>query len=62
MDKEPQQLAEEGKRAFASGNYAEAARLFEEAARGFALAQDELNAAEMNNNRSVSLLKDDQPQ
>lgn len=62
MDKEPQQLAEEGKRAFASGNYAEAARLFEEAARGFALAQDELNAAEMNNNRSVSLLKDNQPQ
>lgn len=62
MEKEPHQLAEEGKRAFAARRYAEAARLFEEAARGFALGGDGLNAAEMNNNRSVALLKEDQPQ
>ncbi len=62
MEKEPHQLAEEGKRAFASGRYAEAARLFEEASRGFTLGRDSLRAAEMDNNRSVALLKDNQPQ
>ena len=61
MEKEPHQLAEEGKRAFAAGRYAEAARLFAEASRGFALGRDSLHAAEMDNNRSVSLLKDNQP-
>ena len=62
MEKEPHQLAEEGKRAFAAGRYAEAARLFEEAGRGFTLGRDGFHAAEMNNNRSVALLKDNQPQ
>ena len=62
MEKEPHQLAEEGKSAFAAGRYAEAARLFEEASRGFSLGRDNLYAAEMDNNQSVSLLKDDQPQ
>lgn len=62
MDKEPHQLAEEGKRAFAAGHYAEAARLFEEASRGFALGRDGLHAAEMDNNLSVALLKDNHPQ
>lgn len=62
MEKEPHQLAEEGKRAFAAGRYAEAARLFEEASRGFTLGRDGLHAAEMDNNRSVALLKDNQPQ
>lgn len=62
MEKEPHQLAEEGKRAFAAGRYAEAARLFEEASRGFTLGRDGLHAAEQNNNRSVALLKNNQPQ
>jgi len=61
MEKEPNQIAEDGKRAFASGNYAEAARLFAEASRGFTLEHDSLHTAEMDNNRSVSLLKDNQP-
>jgi tetratricopeptide (TPR) repeat protein len=62
MDKEPHQLAEEGKRAFAAGCYAEAARLFSEASRGFTLGRDGLHAAEMDNNRSVALLKDNHPE
>ena len=62
MTQEPHQLAEEGKRAFAKGRYKDAARAFEEAARGFTLGRDGLNAAEMQNNLSVSLLKDNQPQ
>lgn len=62
MEKDPHQLAEEGMRAFSTGRYAEAARWFEEAARGFTQTGNRLNAAEMNNNRSVSLLKDKRPQ
>jgi tetratricopeptide (TPR) repeat protein len=62
MEKEPHQLAEEGKHAFAAGRYAEAARLFEEASRGYTLGRDGLHAAEMDNNRSVALLKDNKPQ
>lgn len=62
MEKEPQQLAEEGKRAFAAARYAEAARLFEEASRGYTLQGDAVHAAEMHNNRSVALLKNNQPQ
>jgi len=61
MEKQPHEFAEEGKRAFAAGHYAEAARAFEEASRGFALGGDALNAAEQDNNRSVSRLKDKQP-
>ena len=60
-EKEPHQLEEEGNRAFAAGRYAEAARLFDEASRGFTLGRDNLRAAEMDNNRSVALLKGDQP-
>jgi tetratricopeptide (TPR) repeat protein len=62
MEKEPHQLAEEGKRAFAAGRYAEAATAFAEASRDFALEGDALHAAEMDNNRSVALLKNNQPQ
>lgn len=62
MTKEADQLAEEGKRAFAAGRYAEAAFAFAEAAQGFTLGGDELQAAEMKNNLSVALLKDNQPQ
>lgn len=61
MEKEPQQLAEEGKHAFTAGRYAEAARLFSEASHGFALGGDGLHAAEMDNNYSVALLKDNHP-
>jgi tetratricopeptide (TPR) repeat protein len=62
MEKEPHQLAEEGKCAFAAGRYAEAATAFAEASRDFALGGDALHAAEMDNNRSVALLKNNQPQ
>jgi tetratricopeptide (TPR) repeat protein len=62
MIKEPHQLAEDGKRAFVAGHYAEAASAFAEASRGFTLGHDNLHAAEMENNLSVALLKDDQPQ
>lgn len=62
MAKEPNQLAEEGKRAFAAGRYAEAASAFAEASREFTLGRDDLHAAEMDNNLSVTLLKDNQPQ
>lgn len=62
MTQEPHQLAEEGKRAFADGRFAEAARLFEQAAEGFTHGGDGLNAAEMRNNLSVALLQDKKPQ
>lgn len=62
MEKEPHQLAEEGKRAFSAGRYAEAAAAFREAARGFAAVGDGMLAAEMDNNLSVTLLKDNQPE
>ena len=61
MSKEPHQLADEGKRAFAAGRYAEAAAAFAEASRGFTLGRDGLQAAEMDNNLSVALLKNNQP-
>jgi tetratricopeptide (TPR) repeat protein len=62
MDKEPHQLAEEGKRVFDAKRYAEAARLFEEASAACKNGGDLPRAAEMDNNRSVALLKDNQPQ
>ena len=61
MEKTPDQLAEEGKRAFAAGRYADAARLFTEASQGYKLAGDRLHAAEMDNNRSVALLQGRHP-
>ena len=62
MEKDLHQLAEEGKRAFAAGRYTEAAAAFREASRGFSLGRDGLHAAEMDNNLSVTLLKDNLPQ
>jgi tetratricopeptide (TPR) repeat protein len=62
MTKEPHELEAEGKRAFAAGRFAEAARAFEQASRGFTLGRDEAHAAEMDNNLSVALLKDNRPQ
>jgi len=54
---ELQQLAETGKLDFESGNYESAVSNFENAAKGYAALNDEVNAAEMKNNLSVSLLK-----
>lgn len=50
-------LAEKGKIEYENGNYSAAADLFLQAAQACAAMQDELNAAEMKNNQSVSLLK-----
>jgi tetratricopeptide (TPR) repeat protein len=57
----PTGYAEEGKRAYNRGQYDEAARLFERAAQGYRLARQNLLAAEMNNNLSVSLLQAGKP-
>lgn len=53
----PVSLAEAGKKEYANGNHAAAADLFSRAARAYASASDPLNAAEMQNNRSVALLQ-----
>ena len=53
----PITLAEEGKKTYEQGNYLAAADLFLQAAQAYAVAQDELNAAEMKNNQSVALLQ-----
>jgi tetratricopeptide (TPR) repeat protein len=50
-------LADEGKQAFQAGEYEPAAQKFEAAADGYASLNDKLNAAEMKNNLSVTLLK-----
>ncbi len=50
-------LAEKGKVEYENGNYSAAADLFLQAAQAYATMQDELNAAEMKNNQSVSLLQ-----
>jgi tetratricopeptide (TPR) repeat protein len=50
-------MAEEGKQAFAAGQYEPAAGKFEAAADGYASLNDKLTAAEMKNNLSVTLLK-----
>lgn len=52
-----QSLASQAEKAFRSKKYTEAAELFEKAAREYQLAGDALKAAEMANNRSVSLLQ-----
>jgi len=62
MTQQPHQLSEEGKRAFQQKRYKDAARAFEEAAQGFTLEGDALNAAETLNNLSGALLNDNQPQ
>jgi tetratricopeptide (TPR) repeat protein len=57
MMTEPTELADQGKRAFQEKKFKEAAALFQQAAQGFSLVQDSLQAAEMQNNRSVALLQ-----
>ena len=57
MTIEPQQLAEQGKQAFAAKKYDQAASAFIEAASAYEALEDALNAAEMKNNLSVALLQ-----
>ena len=57
----PQDLAETGKKSFEQHDYWGAAKAFQAAAEGYGLADDVLSAAEMNNNRSVALLKAGDP-
>ena len=57
MTPEPQQLAEQGKQAFAAKQFDQAASYFTEAASAFEALDDTLNAAEMKNNLSVALLQ-----
>ena len=59
---ELKQMADEGKTAFESARYAFAAELFRSAADGYAAVGDEVNAAEQQNNLSVTLLKLGRPQ
>lgn len=53
----PAQLNQEAKAAYEREDYEQAIRTFEAAERGYTAAGDPLNAAEMANNRSVSLLQ-----
>ena len=53
----PLTLAEQGKQEYEQGAYLAAAELFLKAAQTYAVAKDELNAAEMKNNQSVALLQ-----
>jgi len=62
MTPDPAQLGEQGKQAFMNKRFDEAARLFLQAAEGFALANAESQAAEMKNNISVALLQAGRPQ
>lgn len=53
----PEQLSKEGKTAYEREEYEQAARAFQAAEHGYATVGDMLNAAEMANNRSVTLLQ-----
>ncbi|MDH5507226.1 MAG: hypothetical protein OEZ02_08405 [Anaerolineae bacterium] len=55
--KTPQELNQAGKSAYQSGDYLAAAQAFEAAAAGFSAQGLPLDAAEMANNQSVSLLQ-----
>ena len=57
MTLEPVQIADQGKQAFESKNFIEAAELFRQAAEGFTAGNSALMAAEMMNNMSVALLQ-----
>ena len=62
MTPEPDQLAEQGKQAFANRRFDEAAELFSQAAEGYTVGRDGLMSAEMQNNVSVALLQAGKPQ
>lgn len=53
----PQQLSEQGKKAFAAKKYDQAASIFTKAASAFEALDDALNAAEMKNNLGVALIQ-----
>jgi len=53
----PQNLAEEGMKAFQKGQFESAANSFAAAAEGYAAAGKPIDSAEMKNNQSVALLK-----
>ena len=57
----PASLAEEGKRLYERGQYAQAADTFQRAAGSYTSENDGLLAAEMKNNMSVSLLQAGRP-
>jgi tetratricopeptide (TPR) repeat protein len=61
-ESELQELAQNGKLAFEAGNYESAAGMFESAAAGYISLKDEVSAAEMKNDLSVTLLKMDKAQ
>lgn len=62
MTPEPAQLDAQGKKAFRAKRFDEAAELFHQAAKGYALGRSGLHAAEMKNNMSVALLQAGKPQ
>lgn len=62
MTTTPQQLADQGKQAFIAKKYDQAASAFSEAASAYEALDDALNAAEMKNNLSVTLLQAGQAQ
>lgn len=53
----PEKIAQEGSAAYQSGRFAEAAQFFEQAARGYDAAGQQLPAAEARNNASVAFSK-----
>jgi tetratricopeptide (TPR) repeat protein len=53
----PAQLNEDGKAAYQKGNFQDAACIFQAAAEAYRASGDELNEAEMANNRGVALLQ-----
>jgi tetratricopeptide (TPR) repeat protein len=56
-ESELRKMTENGKLAFEAGNYESAAAVFEISAQGYASLNDQVNTAEMKNNKSVALLK-----
>lgn len=58
----PQELADQAKRAYETGDLPAAAQLFSEAAETYAASGDAITAAEMKNNQSVALLRSGQAQ
>lgn len=56
-ESELQKTSADGKLAFESGDYESAAAMFENSAQGYAALHDQVNEAEMKNNKSVALLK-----
>lgn len=55
------QMLEKAKTAYETEDFEEAAQWYERAAKEYTALGDAINAAEMNNNRSVSLLRADNP-